>query len=267
MPNQQSWRPSLFLKISLAIHLIALIFVIFMPILWGWACLAIIFNHIVITAVGLWPRSQWLGTNWTHLPERAIAKNEIALTIDDGPDPEVTPKVLNILDDYQTKATFFCIGDKAVQYPEICQEIIRRGHAIENHSQRHRHFFSLLGLGGFTREITAAQNTLSQITGQTPLFFRAPAGLRNPFLDPVLIKLNLTLASWSVRGFDTQNRNAEQIKSKLISHLKAGVILLLHDGNAARSHHGTPIILDVLPDVLKAAKAQALHFVTLRQAR
>lgn len=267
MPNQQSWRPSLFLKISLAIHLIALIFVIFMPSLWGWACLAIIFNHIVITAVGLWPRSQWLGTNWTHLPERAIARNEIALTIDDGPDPEVTPKVLDILDLYQTKATFFCIGEKAMQYPEICQEIIRRGHAIENHSQRHRHFFSLLGITGFTREITAAQNTLSQITGQTPLFFRAPAGLRNPFLDPVLSKLNLTLASWSVRGFDTQNRNAEQIKSKLISHLKAGVILLLHDGNAARSHHGTPIILDVLPDLIKAAKSQALHFVTLRQAR
>lgn len=267
MTNRQPWRPSLFLKISLVIHLFALIFIIFMPTLWRWACLAILINHIVIAAVGLWPRSQWLGTNWTHLPESAIARNEIALTIDDGPDPEVTPKVLNILDLYQAKATFFCIGEKAMQYPEICQEIIRRGHAIENHSQRHRHFFSLLGIGGFIREITAAQNTLSQITGQTPLFFRAPAGLRNPFLDPVLNKLNLTLASWSVRGFDTQNRNAEQIKSKLISHLRAGVILLLHDGNAARSHHGTPIILDVLPDLIKAAKAQALHFVTLRQAR
>lgn len=266
MLNRQPWRPSLFIITSLIIHLFALILIIIMPSHWRWSCLAILLNHIVITAVGLWPRSQWLGQNWTHLPEHAIARNEIALTIDDGPDPEVTPKVLDILDHYQAKATFFCIGDKARQYPEICQDIIKRGHAIENHSQQHRHFFAFFGIGGFTREITAAQNTLSNITGQTPLFFRAPAGLRNPFLDPVLNKLGLTLASWSVRGFDTQNNKAEQIKSKLINHLKAGAILLLHDGNAARTHLGTPVILDVLPDVLKAAKTQGLHFVTLRQA-
>jgi peptidoglycan-N-acetylglucosamine deacetylase len=151
-------------------------------------------------------------------------------------------------------------------HPELCQEIIRRGHAIENHTQHHRHHFSLLGPNGFTKEIQAAQNTLTAITGQRPLFFRAPAGLRNPFLDAVLKKLNLTLASWSVRGFDTKNSNAEKIKTKLIGHLKAGTILLLHDGNAARSHQGTPVILEVLPDLLSAAKTQGLHFITLRQA-
>ncbi len=266
MPNRQPWQPSLFIKISLVIHLFALIYTIMLPSHWLWACFAILLSHIVITMIGLWPRSHWLGTNWTQLPDSAIARNEIALTIDDGPDPEVTPQVLDILDNYQAKATFFCIGKSAAQHPELCREIIRRGHAIENHTQHHRHNFALLGPNGFTKEIEAAQNTLVSITGQRPLFFRAPAGLRNPFLDPVLKKLNLTLASWSVRGFDTRNNHVEHIKSPLLNHLKAGTIFLLHDGNAARSQNGAPIILEVLPDILKAAAAKGLHFVTLRQA-
>jgi peptidoglycan/xylan/chitin deacetylase (PgdA/CDA1 family) len=216
-------------------------------------------------AISLWPRSQCLGTNWVTLPATAITNQQIALTIDDGPDPEVTPLVLDILDQHQVKATFFCIGDKVKQYPEICQEVIRRGHSIENHTQSHRHHFSLLGPNGFTKEIQSAQNTLTSITGQRPQFFRAPAGLRNPFLGPVLNKLHLTLASWTARGFDTRCNNAEKIKSKLTSHLKAGAILLLHDGNAARNEHGTPMIVDVLPSLLATAKTQGLHFVTLRQ--
>jgi peptidoglycan-N-acetylglucosamine deacetylase len=260
------FQSSLIIQVSIVLHALACILVILMPALWPLLLAAILINHIILTAISLWPRSQLLGTNWVKLPATAIANNQIALTIDDGPDPEVTPKVLAILDQHQVKATFFCIGDKAQLHPELCQEIIRRGHAIENHTQHHRHHFSLLGPNRFTKEIQAAQNTLTSITGQRPLFFRAPAGLRNPFLDAVLKKLNLTLASWSVRGFDTKNSNAEKIKTKLIGHLKAGTILLLHDGNAARSHQGTPVILEVLPDLLSAAKTQGLHFITLRQA-
>jgi peptidoglycan-N-acetylglucosamine deacetylase len=259
-------QSSLIIQVSIVLHALVFILIILMPALWPLLLAVTLINHLILTAISLWPRSQLLGANWVQLPATAIAKNQIALTIDDGPDPEVTPKVLAILDQHQVKATFFCIGDKAQLYPALCQEIIRRGHAIENHTQHHWHTFSLLGPNGFTKEIEAAQNTLTTITGQRPQFFRAPAGLRNPFLDAVLKKLNLTLASWSVRGFDTQNRNAKQIKSKLISHLKAGTILLLHDGNAARSHQGTPVILEVLPDLLSTAKTQGLHFITLRQA-
>jgi peptidoglycan-N-acetylglucosamine deacetylase len=265
IPNIK-WQSSLIINFSIVLHVVALLFFIAMPAIWPWLLAIIIINHTVITAISLWPRSQYLGTNWIQLPANSTAKNEIALTIDDGPDPEVTPRVLDILDQYQVKATFFCIGDNAIQYPALCQEIVHRGHAIENHTQHHRHHFSFLGPTGFTKEIQAAQNTLTNITGERPLFFRAPAGLRNPFLDTVLKKLNLTLASWSVRGFDTRNKNAERVKLKLINHLKAGAILLLHDGNAARSQHGEPIILAVLPDLLTAATAKGLQFVTLRQA-
>ena len=241
----------------------ALLAMIAAPEQWRWALGAVIINHLLIAAIGLWPRSQWLGPNWTRLPAAATARNEIALTIDDGPDPVVTPQVLDMLDQYAVQATFFCVGKKAALHPELCREIVRRGHAVENHSQHHRHYFALLGPRGFMQELEAAQDTLTVISGQRPVFFRAPAGLRNPFLGQALARLGLQLASWSVRGFDTHIGDAERVKKRLLRGLQAGAILLLHDGNAARTPDGTPVILEVLPTVLAVPN---LRFVTLRQA-
>ncbi len=260
------WQPTLLIHASVALHGIALVALIAVPTLWPWIMTTIISNHLVVTALGLWPRSHLLGPNLTHLPATATARNEIALTIDDGPDPIVTPQVLDILDYYAVKATFFCIADNALHFPELCQEIIRRGHTIENHSQHHRHNFSLLGYTAIKHELQAAQDTLTNITGRRPLFFRAPAGLRNIFLDPVLTQLGLRLATWSVRGFDTQIGDIQQVKNKLLAGLHAGAILLLHDGNAALTPQGIPVIIEVLPTVLAAAKANDLHFVSLRHA-
>jgi len=265
MPDPR-WRPTLLVRASIALHGLALLVVIAEPGLWRWALGAVAANHALLTLQGLWPRSHWLGPNWTRLPAAATARNEIALTIDDGPDPLVTPQVLDILDRYAARATFFCIGENAARFPELCREIVRRGHAVENHSQRHRHNFSLLGPAGFRRELQAAQDTLTRITGEKPAFFRAPAGLRNPFLDPVLARLELRLASWSARGFDTRIGDVARVKTKLVDGLQAGAILLLHDGNAARTPDGVPVILEVLPAVLAAAAAANLRLVTLRQA-
>ncbi|MES2499920.1 MAG: polysaccharide deacetylase family protein [Pseudomonadota bacterium] len=268
MPSsiQSLWHSTLLIKLSVVLHILLLVGLFIAPKLWPWLLAIFIINHVIIAIVGLWPRSNWLGPNWTKLPVAAINRNEIALTIDDGPDPLVTPQVLKILDDYGVKATFFCIGNKAMQQPELCREIVNRGHAIENHSQQHRHNFSLLGIKGFSREIEAAQQTLLTITGKRPKFFRAPAGLRNPLLQPVLNRLDLTLASWSVRGFDTQISDAEKVSKKLLSGLRPGAILLLHDGNAAHTRANIPVILIVLPVLLQTAKKQNLHFVTLQNA-
>ena len=260
------WQPTLFIRASIALHVLALIFVIAAPMQWRWSLAAVLANHGLFLLLGLWPRSHWLGANWTHLPTAAIARNEIALTIDDGPDPLVTLQVMDVLDSYAAKATFFCIGEKAENYPDLCREIVRRGHAVENHTQHHRHYFAMMGYSGFMRELQTAQDTLTHITGQRPLFFRAPAGLRNPFLDRALARLGLHLASWSVRGFDTQIGDAECVKNKLLHGLQAGAILLLHDGNAARTPDGIPVILEVLPTILASATAANLRFITLRQA-
>ena len=123
-----------------------------------------------------------------------------------------------------------------------------------------------MGPGGLARELQAAQDTLSGICGQRPVFFRAPAGLRNPFLDPVLARLELKLASWSARGFDTRVGDAKRVNKSLQRGLRAGAILLLHDGHAARTARGTPVILEVLPSLLLSAKAAGLRLVTLRDA-
>ena len=266
-PNKpMRWRPTALVSSTFLLHLALLATIVALPHLWRWVLAIVLANHVLITLVGLWPRSTWLGPNWTRLPPAAVARGEIALTIDDGPDPDVTPQVLEMLDHYCVKASFFCIGDNAARYPDLCRNIVERGHTVENHSQRHHHHFSLMSPRGITREIQAAQDTLTTITGQRPLFFRAPAGLRNPFLDPVLARLGLQLASWSARGFDTRTGEAERVKSRLLRGLRAGAILLLHDGNAARTSHGVPVILEVLPALLETAAAAQLHAVTLRQA-
>jgi len=265
-PPTPRWHASPLISVSLALHALALVVVVLVPRQWLWVIAVLMANHALLTLFGLWPRSHALGPNWTRLPDAATARHEIALTLDDGPDLDVTPQVLEILDRFGVKATFFCIGKKAARYPDICRAIVRRGHAIENHSQHHRWHFSLLGLGGFKRELQAAQDTLTEITGDSPRFFRAPAGLRNPLLDPALTRLGLQLATWSTRAFDTHNGDADRVKSKLLGGLRAGAILLLHDGNAARTPAGTPVVLDVLPELLEAAKAAGLRWVTLREA-
>ena len=260
-----AWRPALLLKASVACHLGAGVAAAAMPMEWPWAVGAVALNHVVLTATGLWPRSTWLGPNLLRLPAPGAARNEIAITFDDGPDPAVTPAVLDLLDDHAARATFFCIAERAGAHPELCREIVRRGHSVQNHSRRHSHRFSMLGPRGFTQEIGAAQRMLADITGQVPHFFRAPAGLRNPFLDPVLQRLDLKLVSWTRRGYDTAQRRPARVLASLTRALAAGDILLLHDGNAARTDDGQPVVLSVLPALLRDIERLGLRGVTLSQ--
>ena len=260
------WRPGFLLWLSLMVHGAALPLLLWLPAAWPWVLAALVANHGALAASGLLPRCRVLGPNWVRLPESAARAGAIAITIDDGPDPEVTPAVLELLDRYQAKATFFCIGARAERHPGLCREIVRRGHGVENHSQNHRHHFSLFGPRRMAAEVVAGQETLIRITGQRPLFFRPTAGLRNPFLEPILARHGLTLANWTRRGFDTRNREAADVVARLCDGLAAGDILLLHDGNAARTPEGLPVILAALPALLDAAAAAGLHSISLRSA-
>ena len=260
------WVKSPLMSASVAVHVGAAAAVALHPRAWPWAVAALATNHALLTAAGLWPRSRLLGPNWVRLPAASAARGEFAITIDDGPDPAVTPRVLNLLADFASPATFFCVGELVARHPDLARDIVRRGHAIENHSQRHRHSFSLLGPGRMRDEIALAQHTIARVTGSVPSFFRAPAGLRNPFLDPVLAGLELKLASWTRRGFDTVTGDADIVYARLTRSLEAGDILLLHDGHAARGLSGEPVILDVLPRLIRTARARGLSPVTLRAA-
>jgi peptidoglycan-N-acetylglucosamine deacetylase len=261
-----SWRLPLLVKASVGLHAGALLGVVVLPAMWPWALAAVVLNQALLTAAGLWPRSTWLGENMTRLPAAAIARREVAITIDDGPDPEVTPAVLDVLEAHHAKATFFCIAERAARHPELCRRIIESGHSVQNHSQRHSIAFSLLGKAGFRREIGQAQEGIARITGQAPRYFRAPAGLRNPLLAPVLHRLNLQLVSWTRRGFDTVQRDPARVLERLAGSLAAGDIVLLHDGNAAHARSGKPVVLEVLPELLRRCQQAGLRTVTLPEA-
>ena len=253
-------------RASVGLHAAAAGAALLWPGAWPFAAGAVLLNHAALAAAGLWPRSALLGPNIRRLPAAAAARGEVAITIDDGPDPEVTPAVLDLLAAAGVHATFFCIANRARAQPLLTRRIVAAGHSVQNHSLQHRHNFSLLGRRGFEREIGAAQAALADITGVRPHCFRAPAGLRNPLLDPVLHRLGLHLVSWTRRGFDTRGTASARLLQRLGQGLAGGDILLLHDGHAGRSETGRALLLDVLPPLLQRCRAAGLQPVTLQQA-
>jgi peptidoglycan/xylan/chitin deacetylase (PgdA/CDA1 family) len=265
-PVAERKKLTLVVQASVLLHLGAAVLLVAQPHLWPWILAAVVADHLVLTAAGLWPKSKLLGPNWTSLPDSVAASGAVAITIDDGPNPAVTPRVLDVLDEHRAKATFFCIGELVEQHSELAREIVSRGHLIENHSQHHFHRFSVMGPWGIAAEIERAQHTIETVTGRRPMFFRAPAGLRNPFLEPVLARMGLHLATWTRRGFDTVNPDANVVLERLTHGLRGGDILLLHDGHAASTPSGNPVILEVLPRLLQAISAARLTAITLQSA-
>jgi len=264
--SKPRWQPSRFIKASALLHAGAVAATALHPAAWPWCLDAIAADQALLVAAGMLPRCAWLGPNWNRLPSPSEARGEIAITLDDGPDPSVTPAILDLLDQYGAKASFFCIAQRALRYPELAREIVVRGHAVENHTLRHCYHFAFFGPDGLFRELHAASEALAETTGVRPTFFRAPAGLRSPLLDPVLSRLDLRLASWTRRGFDTRDGNPDVVLAKLLRGLAAGDILLLHDGNSAKTVRGNAVVLEVLPRLLDAIAACGLHPVTLRSA-
>lgn len=262
-PTPRRWRASRTIRASVALHAAGLGALALEPASWPWVLGAIGANQTLLTGAGFVPRSTLLGPNLRRLPADAAARGEIALTFDDGPDPDVTPRVLDLLDARQAKATFFVVGDRARRYPQLLREIVQRGHAVENHTDMHSMHFAWYGPRRLTRDIGAAQQAITGACGVAPVFFRAPMGFRTPFLEPVLSRLGLHLASWTRRGFDTVERDTQAVVNRLTNNLAGGDILLLHDGIAViRASSSTT--LASLPDLLERMRERNLHSVTLR---
>ncbi|HEY0666094.1 MAG TPA: polysaccharide deacetylase family protein [Gallionella sp.] len=241
-------------------------FLILYPSGWPVALGAVLINHVILTGAVFWPRGRLLGPNMTHLPEAAIRRHEVALTFDDGPDPEITPRVLDLLDQHGAKASFFCIAEKVAAFPELAREIVSRGHSIENHSYNHPYTFAMLGWSGLRRDISKAQDAIRMTTGMSPVFFRAPMGFRSPFLTPVIGYLGLKYVSWTRRSFDVFEQDPENILRRLTRGLAAGDILLLHDGRSHQPHGASTVVLAALPPLLEHLRSRGLKSVTLPAA-
>jgi peptidoglycan-N-acetylglucosamine deacetylase len=260
-PRNPRWPPAL--RASAGLHVAALAAAAAFPAAWPWLLGGVVANHALLGAVGMWPRSQLLGPNLIALPQRHAAQREVALTFDDGPNPDVTPAVLDLLDRHGATASFFCIGQQAAKHPDLLREIAARGHRVENHSQTHPNSFACLLPPGLAREIGTAQTTLATLAGQSPQYFRAPMGLRSPMLQSVLARLGLHLAAWTRRGYDGVNGDADAVLQRLVTGLAAGDVLLLHDGRCGRDRDGQPLVLAVLPRLLERLGELGLKGVAL----
>lgn len=246
---------------SAALHVAALAALAVAPRRWPAIAAVLLADHLALTAAGLTPRSRLLGPNLTRLSEAAARRGEVALTFDDGPDPEVTPRVLEILDRRGVRATFFAVGRRVEACGSLAAEAARRGHLVENHTYNHSPAFSLLPPAALRREVERGQEAVERATGRRPALFRAPAGFRSLLLDPVLRRAGLALASWTRRGFDTVSGDPARVARRLLCALAPGDVLLLHDGSAARTGRGEPVVLEVLPRVLDALEERGFQAV------
>jgi peptidoglycan/xylan/chitin deacetylase (PgdA/CDA1 family) len=259
------WRVPGLLKISLGLHLAGLVGLLGRPATWPLVAAVLVADHATLALSGLLPRCRLLGPNLTRLPAATTGEPELALTFDDGPDPTVTPAVLDLLARANARATFFCIGHHAEAHPGLVRELVAHGHRVENHSYRHTNAFSFLPPRPMARELDRTQHLLYDLTGRWPRYFRAPAGIRNPWLEPLLARHGLHLASWTRRAFDTVDRRPARAAARLLDGLRAGDILLLHDGDPARDRTGRPVVLELLERALDAADRRGLRPVLLPQ--
>ncbi|SDB63747.1 Peptidoglycan/xylan/chitin deacetylase, PgdA/CDA1 family [Belnapia rosea] len=257
-----AWSPSPVIRASLGLHAGGLAAMAAAPGCWPEALSLLAANHVALAGC-MHPRCGRLGPTLTRLPG---AEPRVALTFDDGPDPAVTPRVLDLLDAAGAKASFFVIGERAARHPALVREMLRRGHSVENHTYRHPLGFAAWGPGAMLQEIEAAQAAIADSCGQAPRFFRPPAGLRSPLLDPVLALAGLSLATWTRRGYDAVCPRPDRVLARLSRGLGRGDVLLLHDGRSARSYAGTSVALDVLPGLLARIAGAGLSAVALPPA-
>ncbi len=251
------------MRLSAGLHGTAAAILALHPAWWPGLLGAVAGNHLALAAAGAWPQSQLLGVTLHRLKQPG---RSVALTFDDGPDPAVTPLVLDLLAEAGATASFFCIGQRAIRHPALLRRIVVEGHSVENHSHTHPAYFAALAGPALRGQVQAAQAALAAITGVAPRWFRAPMGIRSPLLDPVLHRAGLGLASWTRRGYDTRCRVPAAVLSRLTGRLAPGDVLLLHDGNCARTAAGTPVVLDVLPRLLARLRDGGLAATALSPA-
>jgi peptidoglycan-N-acetylglucosamine deacetylase len=166
------------------------------------------------------------------------------LTIDDGPHPEDTPRLLRLLKKHNARATFFVIGRQVQKHPELARAILRDGHTLANHSQTHPvlFFWSFLQTR-LTQEIDQGSQSLREAIGEPSRWFRAPAGMANLFLHFLLCDRDMKLIGWSARGFDGLFHNTEAMAGRIHKSIQPGAIILLHEGRRDRRGRPTNVIL------------------------
>lgn len=186
----------------------------------------------------------------------------VALTFDDGPDPEVTPRLLELLARHEVTATFFVTGANAERYPDIIRVILAGGHALGNHSYSHSPFLMLKGRKTLQHEVASAQSVFLQF-GVVPLAFRPPVGITNPRLWRVLLENGMFCVNFSRRAADMGNRRVTRLASRLLAKVVPGDIILLHD--VAPRQGDVTNLLQEFSTLIEGLKGRGLEIVSMGQ--
>lgn len=186
------------------------------------------------------------------------ARDSVALTFDDGPDPASTPALLDLLKSRGARATFFVVGERVRSHPELVRRCQAEGHELGNHSHGHSPWLNFRLRRGMQREIAACQEALAATTGLRPRYYRPPVGLRNPSVHPACTALDLCVIGWQVRSLDTSSRTAKAVVERVLRQIRPGGIVLLHDGKEPRER-----LLAITQGVLHGLETRGLRAVTV----
>ncbi len=186
-----------------------------------------------------------------------VTDQSIAMTFDDGPHPQLTPRLLDMLKARNIKATFFVIGKNVEAYPEIAKRIVEEGHEIASHTWNHP-ALTKLSAARVKEEVDSTRQAIEQATGVTPKLIRPPYGAINaPLTKRLAEEFGNTVILWSVDPLDWKYRNSQRVMSQILDHTKPGAIVLSHD------IHATTV--NAMPDTLDALQAKGFTFVTVSE--
>ncbi|HCP46813.1 MAG TPA: hypothetical protein DIU15_12275 [Deltaproteobacteria bacterium] len=186
----------------------------------------------------------------------------VALTFDDGPHSSYTPVVLDLLEEAGAKATFFMVGERVRESPEVARMVLERGHQVAHHSDRH-HWPVMFSRRAAAEDVARGTDAIEVATGCRPRFYRPPVGLLTPELGDAVREAGMLLAAWSVRAFDGFRGDGESVRRRVGAKVEAGDIVLLHDGRSGIRRAVKPPALDALPGILEDLAARGLRSVTL----
>jgi peptidoglycan/xylan/chitin deacetylase (PgdA/CDA1 family) len=178
----------------------------------------------VVLVVLIWLLFTFIGSfhiRWNYFlkanhKDNQIKENVVALTFDDGPNINFTPKILSLLKKYHAKATFFCIGKNVKDHPDLLKKIVADGHLIGNHSYYHQNSFGFLSTEKVMEEIENTDKIIEETVDLKTRFFRPPFGVTNPNIAKAVKKLKLYTFGWSIRSLDTIAKDPEQVYDKIV---------------------------------------------------
>lgn len=195
-----------------------------------------------------------------EIPEKPTvldpAGKYIALTFDDGPHADLTPRILDILSQHNAKATFYMLGSQVDYYPSIAKQVLDEGHEIGDHTMSHKDL-TRLAQPQIREEIQSSSNNILEATGSLPTSLRPPYGAFNDSVGTITRELELPVIMWSVDSLDWKSRNAQAINHEIMTTVHPGAIVLMHDIHATTA--------DALPQVLTNLENEGYEFVTVSQ--